>query len=75
MSEIQVIKRDGNKDTLDLEKLHKVVFYACDGINGVSASEVEIKSRYLLSIHAHNFCVLFSLHVMNISSFGIFSFA
>ena len=44
MSEIQVIKRDGNKDTLDLEKLHKVVFYACDNINGVSASEVEIKS-------------------------------
>ena len=44
MSEIQIIKRNGNKDTLDLEKLHKVVFYACDGINGVSASEVEIKS-------------------------------
>ena len=44
MSEIQVIKRDGNKDTLDLEKLHKVVFYACENINGVSASEVEIKS-------------------------------
>ena len=30
--------------TMDLEKLHKVVFYACNGINGVSASEVEIKS-------------------------------
>ena len=44
MSEIQVTKRDGNRDILDLEKLHKVVFYACDGINGVSASEVEIKS-------------------------------
>ena len=44
MSEIQIIKRNGNKDTLDLEKLHKVVFYACEGINGVSASEVEIKS-------------------------------
>ena len=44
MSEIQIIKRNGNKDTLDLEKLHKVVFYACNGINGVSASEVEIKS-------------------------------
>tara|TARA_S200000501_G_scaffold372581_1_gene417885 strand:+ start:10115 stop:12433 length:2319 start_codon:yes stop_codon:yes gene_type:complete len=44
MSEIQIIKRDGNKDTLDLEKLHKVVFYACENINGVSASEVEIKS-------------------------------
>ena len=44
MSEIQIIKRNGNKDTLDLEKLHKVVFYACDNIKGVSASEVEIKS-------------------------------
>ena len=26
MSEIQVIKRNGDKDTLDLEKLHKVDF-------------------------------------------------
>ena len=26
MREIQVLKRDGNKDTLDLEKLHKVKF-------------------------------------------------
>ena len=44
MSEIQVVKRNGNKDTLDLEKLHKVVFSACENLNGVSASEVEIKS-------------------------------
>ena len=44
MSEIQVIKRDGNKSQLDLDKLHKVVFYACDDIKGVSPSEVEIKS-------------------------------
>ena len=53
MSEIQVTKRDGNRDILDLEKLHKVVFYACDGINGVSASEVEIKSslQFLSLIH------------------------
>ena len=45
MSEIQVTKRDGTKDKLDLEKLHKVVFHACEGINSVSASEVEIKSH------------------------------
>tara|TARA_B110000858_G_scaffold198513_1_gene265978 strand:+ start:2054 stop:4363 length:2310 start_codon:yes stop_codon:yes gene_type:complete len=45
MSEIQVTKRDGTKDTLDLEKLHKVVFHACEGINNVSPSEVEIKSN------------------------------
>ena len=43
--EIFVTKRDGLKEPLDLEKLHKVVFYACDGITGVSASEVELKSH------------------------------
>ena len=41
----QVTKRDGLKETLDIEKLHKVVFYACDSIMGVSPSEVEIKSQ------------------------------
>jgi len=43
--QIQVTKRDGNKELLDLEKLHKVVFWATEGITGVSASEVEIKSH------------------------------
>ena len=45
MSNIQVTKRDGSKEELDLEKMHKVVFFACDNINGVSASEVELKSH------------------------------
>lgn len=44
MSNIQVVKRDGSKESINLDKLHKVVFYACEGINGVSPSEVEIKS-------------------------------
>mgnify|MGYP000650819743 CR=1 FL=1 len=44
MNTIQVTKRDGTKEALDLEKMHKVVFFACDGVNGVSPSEVEIKS-------------------------------
>ena len=43
--QIQVTKRDGHKESLDLEKLHKVVFWATEGITGVSASEVEIKSH------------------------------
>ena len=43
--QIEIIKRDGTKEVLDLEKMHKVVFYACEGITGVSASEVEIKSH------------------------------
>ena len=44
-SNIMVSKRDGLKEPLDVDKLHKVVFYACDGITGVSPSEVEIKSQ------------------------------
>ena len=43
--EIQIVKRDGRKETLDLDKLHTVVFHACEGITGVSPSEVEIKSH------------------------------
>ena len=45
MSQIQVIKRDGSKEPLDLDKLHTVVNYACQDITGVSASEVEIRSH------------------------------
>ena len=45
MSQIQVTKRDGRKEPLDIEKLHKVVFWATQGITGVSASELEINSH------------------------------
>jgi len=45
MSQIQVQKRDGRREPLDLEKLHKVVFWATEGITGVSASELEIRSH------------------------------
>lgn len=45
MTNIQITKRDGRKEPMDLEKMHRVVFAACDGINGVSPSEVEIKSH------------------------------
>jgi len=41
----EVIKRDGSREPLDIEKLHKVVFFACEGINGVSESEIELNSR------------------------------
>jgi ribonucleoside-diphosphate reductase alpha chain len=44
-TQIQVSKRHGGKETLDIEKLHKVVFWATQSITGVSASEVEIKSH------------------------------
>lgn len=40
-----VTKRDGSKAKLDLDKFHKVVFWATEGLSGVSASEVEIRSQ------------------------------
>ena len=42
---MQVIKRDGQQEDLNIDKLHKVVMYACEGITGVSASQVEINSQ------------------------------
>ena len=42
---IQVVKRDGSKEELNIEKFHKVVFHACEDITGVSPSEIEIKSQ------------------------------
>ena len=44
-NEILVTKRNGSKEPLNIEKLHKVVFWATEGIQGVSASEVEIRSQ------------------------------
>ena len=45
MSEkINVKKRNGNIEPLQLEKLHRMVSEACDGISGVSISQVEMSS-------------------------------
>ena len=42
---IMVTKRDGRKESLDVEKLHKVVYWATEGLKNVSVSEVEIRSQ------------------------------
>ena len=42
---MQVKKRDGTLEDLNIDKLHKVVMFSCEGITGVSASEVEIHSQ------------------------------
>lgn len=42
---INVTKRDGKKEPLDIEKFHKVITWACESIYGVSVSEVAIKSH------------------------------
>ena len=42
---IFVTKRNGSKEPLDIEKIHRVVAWACDGLSGVSASEIELKTQ------------------------------
>ena len=37
-AEINVIKSDGSKSIIDLDKIHVMVEKACRGINGVSES-------------------------------------
>ena len=44
-SEINVIKRSGNSEPLDINKLHVMVEAACEGIAGVSVSQVEMNSQ------------------------------
>ena len=40
----KVVKRNGSIEPLNLEKMHGMVEQACEGIAGVSASQVEIQS-------------------------------
>jgi ribonucleoside-diphosphate reductase alpha chain len=47
-TETKVIKRDGTKTPLDLDKIHKMVELACDGLAGVSESAVEMNSQLQL---------------------------
>ncbi|UNI71268.1 ribonucleoside-diphosphate reductase [Salmonella phage vB_SenA_SM5] len=42
---INIIKRDGSSVPFDIEKLHTVIERACDGLEGVSVSEVEAASK------------------------------
>ena len=40
----KVVKRNGNTENLNLDKIHKMVESACEGLAGVSASQVEMQS-------------------------------
>jgi ribonucleoside-diphosphate reductase alpha chain len=42
---IMVIKRDGSQEPLNIDKIHRQVMWATEGLSGVSASEVEIRSQ------------------------------
>ena len=40
----KVLKRNGQTESLNLDKIHKITEEACEGLAGVSASQVEINS-------------------------------
>lgn len=42
---LSVSKRDGSKEPLDLDKIHRVITWAAKGLDNVSVSEVEIRSH------------------------------
>ena len=40
-----IVKRDGKKEHLNIDKIHKVVMHACEGLAGVSASQIEMNAN------------------------------
>jgi len=42
---ITVVKRNGNRVSMDIEKIQRQVAYSCRGIDGVSPSMIEIKAQ------------------------------
>lgn len=46
--EIDVLKRNGKLEKFNLDKLHKVLEWATEGLTGVSISEIELKSNLQL---------------------------
>ncbi|UTP72037.1 ribonucleoside-diphosphate reductase subunit alpha [Alteromonas sp. LMIT006] len=43
--QLQVTKRNGELEQIDLDKIHKVITWAAKGLNNVSVSQVEIKAH------------------------------
>jgi len=43
--DLMVTKRDGRKEPIDLEKIHKVLMWAATGLDTVSVSQVELSSH------------------------------
>ena len=44
-SAIKIKKRDGRSEPLDIDKIHFVVEEACEGLSGVSSSQIEINAN------------------------------
>jgi ribonucleoside-diphosphate reductase alpha chain len=42
---INIVKRNGQKEELNIDKIHKVVEFACEGLAGVSSSQIEMNAN------------------------------
>ena len=40
-----IVKRDGTKESLNIDKIHKVVEHACENLAGVSSSQIEMNAN------------------------------
>jgi ribonucleoside-diphosphate reductase alpha chain len=40
-----IVKRNGQREHLNIDKIHKVVMHACEGLAGVSSSQVEMNAN------------------------------
>ena len=43
-SDLNIVKRNGDKVVLDVQKIHKVVNFACEGLAGVSSSLIQMNA-------------------------------
>ena len=44
-SNMTVTKRSGERESIDLDKIHRVITWAAKGLKNVSVSEVELRSH------------------------------
>ena len=42
---IHIVKRNGTKEPININKIHKVVEFACEGLAGVSSSQIEMNAN------------------------------
>lgn len=47
-ADMKILKRNGEKEDFSVEKIHKVVEWATEGINGVSFSDIEMNANLAL---------------------------
>jgi len=46
---IVVTKRNGHRESIDLDRIHRVITWATEGLNNVSVSQVELNSHIVFT--------------------------